>query len=82
MNKVKITIVAVACYLAACVDESNTVRTLQNHGFSNIQTTGWTPFTCSEDDAFSTGFVAINATGQKVSGTVCCGLLKSCTVRF
>lgn len=32
--------------------------------------------------AFTTGFVATNPQGMRVEGVVCCGWLKSCTVRF
>jgi hypothetical protein len=74
---------ALAILALACTDEDNTVRTLQAHGFTNIQTTGFNPWSCGQDDTFSTGFIATNASGQKVSGTVCCGFIgKGCTVRF
>lgn len=69
--------------LVCCSDDANTVRTLKAHGFTNISTTGWNAFECSDQDTFSTGFEATNSQGQRVSGTVCCGLLaKGCTVRF
>ncbi len=63
-------------------DEAATGRTLKAHGFSNIETTGYA-LGCSDSDTFATGFVATNSAGQRVSGTVCCGVLvKGCTVRF
>lgn len=66
-----------------CSNESSTRSTLQNHGFTNIKTTGWGgPFSCSDSDTFNTGFEATNSQGQRVSGVVCCGWLKNCTVRF
>lgn len=68
--------------LVACTDEDNTVRTLEAHGFTEIRTTGYAPFACSKSDDFSTGFLATNPAGKRVEGTVCCGLLKGCTVRF
>jgi len=75
-------IIALAVIALACTDESNTRRTLHSAGFTRVETTGYTPFTCGEHDAFSTGFRATNPTGQVVEGTVCCGLLKACTIRF
>lgn len=65
-----------------CTDNSNSIRTLESHGFSNIRLTGYEPFACGERDTFSTGFVAMNPAGHHVTGTVCCGLIKSCTIRF
>lgn len=71
-----------AVLLSACTAEADTVRTLKASGYSNISTTGFEMFACGEHDNFSTGFTATNPAGQRVSGVVCCGLLKSCTVRF
>ena len=68
---------------AACTDDANTIRTLRAAGFSDIQTTGWSPFVCGDDDQFETGFRAVNPAGHVVTGTVWCGLItKGCTVRF
>lgn len=70
------------CLVLGCTDDANTVRTLQAHGFTDIQTTGYA-LGCSDSDTFATGFEATNAQGARVSGTVCCGVfLKGCTVRF
>lgn len=72
-----------ACLIGACSAPSRAVRTLHSSGYTDVKTTGWAPFTCGEDDTFSTGFSATNPQGDRVSGTVCCGLItKSCTVRF
>lgn len=68
--------------LAACTDDSATKSTLQKAGYTDIQTTGYDMFACSDSDTFSTGFRAKNPQGQVVTGVVCCGLLKSCTIRF
>ncbi len=52
-------------------------------GFSDIRTTGYKWFACSEGDWYHTGFVAINPQGVEVSGVVCSGLFfKNSTVRF
>lgn len=68
--------------MLGCSDAQSTEDTLQKSGFTDIKTTGWSPFACGEDDTFSTGFRAKNPQGVTVTGTVCCGLLKGCTVRF
>lgn len=75
--------IVAALLLASCTDDSATVRTLQAAGFTDIQTTGWSPWVCGRDDSFETGFRAKNPHGQVVEGAVCCGFLaKGCTVRF
>jgi hypothetical protein len=71
-----------ALIITSCTDESSTIRTLQASGFTDIKTTGHNFWACSDDDEYSTGFIATNPLGQRVSGTVCCGLFKNCTVRF
>lgn len=70
--------------LAGCWTAPNkAVNTLDNAGFTEITTTGYTFFACGEDDVSATGFKAKNPNGKVVTGTVCCGLLtKSCTIRF
>lgn len=73
---------ALAVCLMACTDEGNTIRTLEAHGFTAIKTTGYEPFACGDSDTFSTGFSAKNHAGVYVQGVVCCGMWKSCTVRF
>jgi hypothetical protein len=75
-------LVAFASVCIGCTDDSSTRKTLQNAGYTDIQTTGYSMFSCSDSDTFSTGFTAKNPKGVRVSGVVCCGLLKSCTIRF
>ena len=67
---------------AGCTDVDRTVHTLLSSGYQNIQITGYEPWGCGQGDSYSTGFIATNPTGQRVTGVVCCGLIKSCTVRF
>jgi hypothetical protein len=69
-------------FLAACTDEPASRKALESQGFTDIRFTGYEAFACSEDDGFHTGFTAKNPQGRQVSGVVCCGLLKSCTVRW
>lgn len=75
-------IVFISLFLFACTDENSTVQTLKKNGFTQVKTTGYSFLSCSEDDMFSTGFTAVNSSGEKVSGTVCCGLFKNCTIRW
>lgn len=88
----KNTILLAACLLllsfftAGCEPEPSTAtRVLEDEGFANIELTGWQPFSCSDSDAMNTGFNASrtmpDGTTRNVSGVVCCGWLKSCTVR-
>jgi hypothetical protein len=58
-------------------------RALQASGFTEIETGGYEPWACSQDDAFHTKFTAVNTSGQRVSGVVCSGLyFKNATIRF
>ena len=42
----------------------------------------WAWLACSKDDLYNWHFIAKNSQGNQISGVVCCGLLKSCTVRY
>ena len=72
----------IVLFTVSCTDDAATIRTLESSGFTDIKTTGYSMFACGEDDSFATGFIATNPAGQKVQGTVCCGMFKNCTVRF
>lgn len=62
--------------------ERDSIRALRALGFEAIELTGYELWACSGDDEFNTGFRAKNARKEPVSGVVCCGWVKSCTVRF
>lgn len=68
--------------LAACTDAPTAERILRQNGYTNIQTTGFSAFSCGKDDAFATGFTALAPNGSKVTGVVCSGWLKGGTIRF
>lgn len=70
--------------LSACTDETSSRRALENEGYENIHFTGYAPFSCSDDDTFKTGFTATKPKQPDVivKGTVCCGILKGCTIRY
>jgi hypothetical protein len=77
----KYLIVFAALSLVACTDPSETIRVLSDEGYEEIEVTGYSFFECGKDDMSSTGFRAKNSKGKVVTGAVCCGLLKGCTVR-
>lgn len=66
----------------SCTNPEKATQTLNHAGYTNIVITGYDPFSCGEDDTFKDSFTATNPNGMTVSGTVCCGFLKGCTIRF
>lgn len=62
---------------------SKQVYVLEKLGYKNIQLSTADPWACSEDDSWlnSSSFTATGPNGP-ISGTVCCGWLKGCTVRY
>lgn len=68
--------------LGGCTDEDKSRQTLENYGFTNISVGGYDAFECGDDYTYSTHFQATNSQGRRVEGTVCCGILKGCTVKF
>jgi hypothetical protein len=64
-------------------------RILESEGLHDIRLLGWTAFSCSKEDSFNVEFsaqrtvMAANGTTSEieVNGVVCCGLMKSCTIR-
>jgi len=70
-------------FVCACTNESGARSALLKSGFTDIETLGYAPFACGQDDGTSTRFRATNSQGIRVEGVVCCGLVvKNCTVRF
>lgn len=79
----KIIAISICLFLSACTNENDADRSLISLGFTNITYTGFRLFACADSDFYHTGFKAINPQGNKVSGTVCSGILfKNSTVRF
>jgi hypothetical protein len=68
--------------LCACSSSNDAHKALSAMGFTEIQTTGYRFFGCSDDDTFKTGFQAKNPQGQVVTGVVCSDWFKGSTVRF
>lgn len=78
----KLLLISSLMFMVSCTDGDRTRQTLDDSGFTDIQIGGYDMFSCSKDDQYHTHFTAKNPHGKVVSGTVCCGILKSCTVRF
>ncbi len=74
-------LILVCVFGLACTDEVGARRILKGQGYRNIQTTGYSVYGCGEDDRITTGFTATGVDGSEVTGTVCCGVMKNCTVR-
>ena len=68
--------------IIGCTDKKGAIEILEAEGYSDIVTTGYNHFSCSEKDQYKTGFRAKTINGATVEGTVCCGLYKDCTVRI
>jgi len=68
--------------LGGCTAPDWSREAVDNLGFKEIKTEGYSWFGCGEDYAFHTKFSAINPNGKHVSGVVCCGWLKGCSVKF
>lgn len=80
--KVIFIVIAMTTFLAGCTAPNYSKDALEKAGFSNIEIGGYDFFACSKGDTFATEFTATNPLGKRVSGTVCCGIFKSCTIRF
>ena len=79
-NLLLLTIVCLS--MSACgTNDSETVRTLNNAGYTDVVPGGYAFFQCDSKDKFQTKFTATNPVGNRVAGVVCCGWLKSCTIR-
>lgn len=74
-------LLCLSCF--ACTDETSSKDALRKAGFTDVEITGYSWYSCGENDFYSTGFKATNVNGERVEGTVCCGLIaKDCTIRF
>jgi hypothetical protein len=62
---------------------NDAARTLRSSGYGQVELDGWAgPFACGKGDTYANSFTAQNPRGDQVSGVVCCGIFKGCTVRF
>lgn len=78
-----VAVIALGLLASGCSRPDHARQVLADNGFTEIHITGWSPFSCSDDDMFSTGFRARGVNGRFVTGTVCSGFLfKGATLRF
>lgn len=75
------TAVILSCMVAACSDPKSARKALADAGYTNIETTGYSFFSCGKDDTFSTGFKATSPAGRPVEGAVCSAWMKGSTIR-
>ena len=81
MKKILIALGIVA--LMGCTDPTEAQRILKAEGYTEIKMTGYSWFSCSEDDTYRTGFSGYNVAGNYVEGAVCSGLFfKNSTIRY
>ena len=78
----KLCLFLVCISLLGCTDPDKARSVLSSNGYKNIEITGYSYFACSKDDTYQTGFTAISPSGQRITGTVCSGILKGSTIRF
>lgn len=74
-------VILFAVAVAGCTDVDAAKKALDGAGYTDVQTTGYQVFACSEDDTFHTGFKAKGPTGKPVEGVVCSGWMKGSTIR-
>jgi hypothetical protein len=69
------TVAALSVALSGCTQSQDViVNDLSAYGFTNIETTGYDPLVCGNDDVYATKFEATNTQGQRVAGVVCAGM--------
>jgi len=73
---------AVALLSGCAADPEHARRALEAQGLRDIQLGRYPWFQCGDSDSFNMAFTARSADGKPVEGAVCCGWLKSCTVRI
>jgi len=78
----KLLVLALLCAFCACTNPDGARRILTQQGYTDITLTGYDAWSCGQDDWYSTGFVATNVNGVRVTGVVCQGMFKGATIRF
>lgn len=69
--------------LSACTDSVDAQRVLEDSGYTEVRTGGYSVFGCDgKSDNFATSFQAKSPNGRPVSGAVCKGFLKGSTIRL
>lgn len=78
----RILIFILAMFFCGCTSPGASWNALDDMGFKEIETGGYDLFACGKDYVFHTKFKAKNPNGKIVSGVVCCGWLKGCSIKF
>lgn len=73
-------IVCISCTNTSAFEKSKTQ--LEQQGYTDIRSTGYSFFCCDEKDTFSDGFTCKDKSGNVVKGCICSGLLKGITIRY
>ena len=84
-KSIMVAITLLALILTSCTDSSDFLKgkkQLENQGYTDIVSTGYSAFCCGEEDTFSTGFKAKDRNGDEVKGCICSGAFKGITIRF
>jgi len=74
--------ISITVKVSMYTSDSAEIKALQSQGFKSIDVGGWALWGCSDSDATSKHFTAINANNKQVSGVICCGYFKRCTIRW
>lgn len=77
-----IILIAMMVQIGGCSDPEGAKRVLRQQGFTEVEITGWRPFSASKGDTYSTGFRAKAPNGEPVTGAVTSGFWKGHTVRL
>ena len=74
--------VAILVGITGCTSQDKSMKVLQAQGYTDVQMTGYSFFSCDKKDTYSDGFTAKSPNGSKVQGAVCSGVFKGYTIRF
>lgn len=77
-------ITAALLTITGCLNasDSTVIGAAESAGLHDVKPTGLALMSCAKGDTFRSHFTAKTSDGKPVRGTVCCGWLKDCTVRF
>lgn len=74
-------LLAFALLCGCAADPEQARRALAAAGLTDVRLGNYPFFVCGDEDSFNSAFTARARDGRPVSGAVCCGWLKGCTVR-
>lgn len=76
-------VIVIAVSILSCTNPHDAKKALLDAGYHPIEVGGYGFFSCSEDDAYATRFVAYSPDSSRVvKGCVCSGFLKGSTIRL